>query len=215
MTWSVSLAGVVAVDLVMWRGRRHRRFAFHLQPVDLPWPRPGRGGVGPALVGVAPWLVLTLAVAAWEALGIDTGPDEAHLTISALAQAFRPLDAGLLLVWILVGLGYGAARARAPVVGGPDRSARGAPERGLSGAIVAGRHPEGAPALLLPDNRGVGVAFWLVVVAAGVLVDLAARRSGGRLATVGELVRFTSESVPAQVVFIAAWTYAGWHLFAH
>ena len=38
---------------------------------------------------------------------------EAHLTISALAQAFRALNAALLLVWMLAGLGYGLTRARA------------------------------------------------------------------------------------------------------
>ena len=72
---------------------------------------------------------------AWDVLGIDTGPHEYHLTISALAQAYRPLNAALLLVWMLAGVGYGAARARAPVAstsadpviidpGGPDTGSR-------------------------------------------------------------------------------------------
>ena len=215
VAWSVSLAGVVVVDLMLWRGRRHRKFALHLQPVDVAWPPPGAGGFGPTLVGIAPWLTLFLVVVAWEALGIDTGPHQAHLTISALSQAFRPLDAGLLLVWIVVGLGYGAARARAPVRSVPDRSGRDVTAGNLSGAVAMGRHPEGAPALLLPDNRGAGVAFWLAVAVAGVLVDLVARRSGGRLATVGALVRLTAGSTVANVLLAAAWTYAGWHLFAH
>ena len=75
------------------------------EPDRPPWPRPGRGGAGPALRGVAPWLGLTLVVVAWEVLGIDTGPHQYHLTISALAQAYRPLNAALLLVWVLVGIG--------------------------------------------------------------------------------------------------------------
>ena len=54
---------------------------------------------------------------AWDVLGIDTGPHQYHLTISALAQAYRPLNAALLLVWMLVGVGYEAARVRAPIDG--------------------------------------------------------------------------------------------------
>ena len=73
------------------------------------------GGSGPALRGVAPWLVLIVVLIAWEILGIDTGPHQYHLTISALAQAYRPLNAGLLLVWMLVGIGYEAARVRVPI----------------------------------------------------------------------------------------------------
>ncbi len=215
VAWSVSLAGVVAVDLMLWRGRHHRRFALHLRPVDHPWPRPGRGGIGPTLIGVVPWLTIALVVVAWEALGIDTGPHRAHLTISALSQAFRPVAAGLWLAWILVGLGYGAARARAPVGGVPHRSRPGVPTRNLPGAGLFGRHPVGPPGLLLPDSRGAGVAFWLALVVACVLVDVAARRSRGRLAGAGEVVRLISGWAPANVVLTAAWTYAGWHLFAH
>ena len=65
---------------------------------------------------------MLLAVAlAWDVLGIDTGPHQYHLTISALAQAYRPLNAGLLLVWMLVGVGYQAARVRAPSANPGDR----------------------------------------------------------------------------------------------
>jgi hypothetical protein len=215
VAWAVSLAAVVVVDLLLGRGRHHRRYALTLRPTDHPWPRPGRGGVGPSLLGTAPWLALALVVVVWEILGIDTGPHRAHLTISALAQAFRPLDAGLWLAWMLVGLGYGVARARAPVEGASDRSASGVATGNLSGAAVADRHPAGLPALLLPGSRGVGVAFWLLVVAAGVVVDVVARRSRGRLAGAGEMVRFVSRSPLAHLALTAAWVYAGWHLFAH
>ncbi len=215
VAWSVSLAVVVIVDLLLWRGRRHRRWALPRRPAGLPWPRPGRGGLGPSLLGTAPWLALALIVVVWEILGIDTGPHEAHLTISALAQAFRPLNAALLMAWILVGVGYGVARARAPVGEVADRPAPGASTGNLPGAAAVDRHSAGVPALLLPDNRGAGVAFWLLVVAAGVLVDLVARRSRGRLADAGEMVRLVSGSTPANVVLTAAWAYAGWHLFAH
>ena len=67
-----------------------------------------------ALRGVAPWILLVVVALAWDVLGIDTGPHQYHLTISALAQAYRPLNAALLLTWMLAGVGYEAARARAP-----------------------------------------------------------------------------------------------------
>ena len=71
-----------------------------------------------------------------------------------------------------------------------------------------------APALLLPPSPPVGVAFWIAVPVAGVLVDLAARRSNGRLADAEEFVRFISTSMVANVLLITAWAFAGYHLFA-
>ena len=162
-TWSASLAGVAVIDFLLWRGRRDGRQTLHVQPVDHRWPRPGRGGVGPTLLGITPWLALALLVVVWEVLGIDTGPHVPHLTISALSLAFRPVEAGLLLTWILVGLGYGVARARAPFEDEPGRSARAVSSNGAT-ASVAGTHLAKGPALLLPHNRGVGVAFWVALV---------------------------------------------------
>jgi len=79
--------------------------------------------------------------------------------------------------------------------------------------------PRGAPTatgpgLLLPSNRPFGVAFWVLVVVAAVLIDLWARRSDGREATAEELVRFISASVVVNVVLVVAWAFAGYHLFA-
>jgi hypothetical protein len=67
--------------------------------------------------------------------------------------------------------------------------------------------------LLLPSSRAVGVGFWIGLAAAGVLVDLEARHSGGRRATAEELVRFITAPVVA-IVVAAAWILAGYHLFA-
>jgi hypothetical protein len=220
VTWGISVGAVVIIDVLFWQGRHHRRPALHLAPADGPWPRPGHGGGRRALLGIAPWLAITLVVVVWEALGIDTGTHEPHLTISALAQAFRPLDAALLLVWILVGIGYGAARARAPL---PAASERREPRAvgplagagGMQGAATAGHHPAVVPALLLPQSRAVGVAFWIAVIVALGLVDLWARSSGGRLATAEEFARLVSGPTLANIALIAAWTFAGWHLFAH
>ncbi len=184
--WCASLAGVVAIDLLFWRGRHNTRLSVSLSPDNKSWPRPGQGGSTRVLLGVSPWLALLLIVVVWEVLGVDTGPHVAHLTISVLAQAYRPLAAALLLVWMLVGLGYGAARARAPLdrlpgqAGQAGQAGQGA-SPGLSSSAVAIGIPHRAlpPALLLPGNRAVGVAFWVALVVAGVLVDLVARYSGG------------------------------------
>ena len=134
-----------------------------------------------------------IVAAAWDALGIDTGPHEYHLTISALSQAYRPLNALLLLVWMLVGIGYAAARARAPS-GMRRRDARSGlsveAERRSGGALcaaglapVSGTGHSFLPALLLPSNRPVGVVFWVGLLVVVVVVDLLARRSDGRVRT--------------------------------
>jgi hypothetical protein len=220
ITWVVSVVMVVAVALLFRLGRRGSGFGWPLAAVADPWPRPGRGGGGRALVGVAPWLVVIAVAAAWEVLGIDTGAHAAHLTISALSQAFRPLNALLLLVWMLVGIGYAAARARVPVPGRQAATSRDAEAfRSLPGVVWgAGAAPAHGhsvvPALLLPSSRPVGVVFWLAVLGAVLTVDVVARRSAGRFATAGDFVRFISTSPVAHVVLIAAWAFAGYHLFA-
>ncbi len=213
VTWVVSLALVVVVSAAFWLGERGRRFGWHLEPAAAAWPRPGRGGGRRALGGVAPWLALIVVAAAWDILGIDTGPHEAHLTISALSQVYRPLNALLLLVWMLVGIGYAAARARAPVARRIEMDPA-PPGVALAAVVVpTGRHSLG-PGLLLPSDRPVGVIFWIAVLVLVVAVDLAARRSAGRFATAEEFARFISAAWPANVVLIAAWAFAGYHLFA-
>lgn len=232
-TWAASLAGVVVVDLLLRAGRQGRRLAPAPPPPAAPWPRPGRGGGRRTLEGIAPWIVLVLVTAAWEALGIDTGAHQPHLTVSALAQAYRAFDAALLLVWIVVGVGYGVARARqvtaAPAGTAPGDApaerhgdepgehARSEPEqRGRPSVIaITTGHQALGPALLLPRSKVAGLAFWAALLAAGVLVEMTARRSGGRLATAGELVRLLTRSTAVAVVLVGAWAYAGWHLFAH
>jgi hypothetical protein len=156
-------------------------------------------------------------------LGIDTGPHQSHLTISALSEAYRFLNALLLLVWMLGGIGYAAARARAPL---GARRRRAPPGRdletgGRSGAALcaAGLAPGAVghpltPALLLPSNRPVGLVFWVGLLLVAVGVDLSARRSAGQVATAEEFARFISTATAANVALIAAWAFAGYHLFA-
>jgi hypothetical protein len=224
ITWIVSLASVIVLAVLFRRGRRGASFGWNIGTATEPWPRAGRGGGRAALGGVAPWLAVIVVAAAWDALGIDTGPHEYHLTISALSQTYRALNALLLLVWMLVGIGYAAARARAPFGplhqdGSPGRTTEAERPGGgaLSGAGFAagarGGHPV-APALLLPSNRPVGLAFWVGLLVVAVGVDLVARRSAGRVATAEEFARFISTAAVANVALIAAWAFAGYHLFA-
>jgi hypothetical protein len=214
VTWSASLAVVVGADALWWWGRRRPGSVWHLPTVQTRWPGPDRDGPRRVPVGVAPWLVLAIVVLAWEVLGIDTGTDQPHLTVSALSQAFRPFHAALLWVWMAVGLGYGVARARLPRLG-----AETGPPAGLSSVALAGGHPAvgpgTAPALLLPANRAVGVGFWVGLVVVCLLVEVAARRSEGRLATAGDLVRLAARPTLVSLVLVGLWSYAGWHLFAH
>jgi hypothetical protein len=224
ITWVLSLAVVVVLAVLFRRGRRSAAFGWNIGKATEPWPRAGGGGGRMALRGVAPWLVVIVAAAVWDALGIDTGPHEYHLTISALSQAFRALNALLLLAWMFVGIGYAAARARAPsgVWGHDESSGRGLEVEGRGGAALgaAGMAPGAggahrlAPALLLPSNRPVGVVFWVGLLVVAVAVDLVARRSAGRVATAEEFARFISTAAVANVVLIAAWAFAGYHLFA-
>jgi hypothetical protein len=214
VTWVVSLAIVLAVDLLLSRGRRGEKPGLRLEPAGQPWPRPAANGRRQVLAGVSPWVGLSVVVLTWEILGIDTGTRHPHLTISALTAAFRPLAAAMLLLWMLVGMGYEVARVRAP-----EQSVSYVDDRGASGTpahdCLTGPHVYVAvPALLLPASQPAGVAFWLCIVVAALAIDLISRRSGGRLASAEELVRFISSPMAANAFLIVAWTYAGYHLFA-
>jgi hypothetical protein len=93
------------------------------------------------------------------------------------------------------------------------------PPKTRGGAALAmavgstGAH-HGTTGLLLPQSPGVGVAFWVAVPIVAVVIDAARRRSAGRLATAEEFVRFISTAWPANLALIAAWGFAGYHLFA-
>lgn len=222
ITWVASLAAVVVVDVILWRGSTGRRFGWQLPRATVPWPHAGRGGSWRALQGVGPWLALILVALAWDILGIDTGPHQYHLTISALSQAYRPLNAAVVLIWILVGVGFEAARVRAPSQGECAHAGLSTASPGdSSGASVSfgacvlgtGASPH-QPALLLPSSPPVGVAFWIAVPLAAVAIDLGARRTHGTVATAEEFVRFISTSRVASVFLVVAWAFAGYHLFA-
>jgi hypothetical protein len=218
VTWLVTAGAITAFDIALWRRAGAGRAGPCLRPASDPWPRPGRGGTRQALRGVAPWLVFVVVIVAWEVLGIDTGGRQYHLTISALAQAYRPLNAALLLIWVLVGLGYEAARLRAPLDGSNGWRPAEPPKTGggsaFAMAVGSTRANHGTTGLLLPQKPGIGVAFWVAVPVVAVLIDTAARHSAGRRATAEEFVRFVSTAWPANLALIAAWGFAGYHLFA-
>jgi hypothetical protein len=141
ISWLVTTVAV-AFGLALWRGTRTGRAGLRLEPARNPWPRPGRGGAGPAVRGLALWLGLIFVIVAWDRLGIDTGPHQYHLTISALAQAHRPLNAALLLIWVLVGVGYAQrASARQPTapMDGHMRMQQGRPTMGPRSPSLWGR----------------------------------------------------------------------------
>jgi hypothetical protein len=225
VTWLVSLGAVVVVDVILWAGRRGLPWGWHLDPAVEAWPRPGRGGGLKALLGVAPWVGLLVVAVAWDVLALDTPPRQYHLTISALSQAYRPLDAALLFMWLGIGVGYGATRARATAdAARAAASPRDAPpdvsHAGVVGLATVTVTRHGAvsggmiPGLLLPEVPAVGVAFWVAMPIAAIVVDLVARRSGGRVANAEEFLRFISTATPAKVLLVVAWGFAGYHLFA-
>ena len=159
----------------------------------------------------SPWLVLVAVALGWDVLGIDSGPHQYHLTISALAQAYRPLNAALLLVWILGGAGYEAAQGPSPIRhdGIPPKNAhRVTPPGGALAATMGSVGPahSGTAGLLLPQCPPVGIAFWVAVPLVAVVINFAARRSGGRYATAEEFVRFISTARLANLALIAAWS---------
>ena len=215
------------VALLVRSGSGHRRGAA------TPWstsgragPRTGRPSMAPAgsrrgpegSVGHGAVVGPSLAALSWDVLGLDTGPNQYHLTLSVLTQAYRPLNAGVLLCWILVGIGYQVARVRSPrrsKMAWEDMTTGREPEQpggrlGAAGIAGAGGSGRGfTPGMLLPQHPVVGVVFWVAVPVAAVVVDQVARRSDGRLATAEELVRFVSTRPAVNVVCVTAWVFAG------
>ena len=224
VTWLVSLGAVVAIDLGLWAGRRGLSWGWYVEPTAEAWPRPGRGGSTPAMLGAAPWAGLVLLALGWDVLALDTPPRQYHLTISALSQAYRPLNAALLLLWLGIGVAYGVTRARAPEetrmpAGAPDTT----PGTSLSGVFgvasaTMGRHSalvgRTFPGLLLPQVPAVGVFFWAAAPVVAIAIDQLARRSGGRIANAEEVLRFVSTATPVKILLVVAWGFAGYHLFA-
>lgn len=155
-----------------------------------------------------PWLALAVAVAAWEALGIDTRPHALHLTLSSLALHFQGVRAAAELAWSGIGLAWARVRA--------DEARRRRP-RPLPGT---GTRSPGVPplvvlALLIGTDPATGFAFFAVVIAATGALEVRSRRPQSEVASLAELLRRLSNPPVLRLACAAAWVFGGWHLFAH
>ncbi len=97
------------------RGTRGKRFGSHLRPVDDPWPRPGQGGGRLALGACAVIALFAAAITGtcWASTQARTVPPHHQCA----GPGLRPLNAALLLAWMLAGIGYRRQGPRAPLSG--------------------------------------------------------------------------------------------------
>lgn len=125
--WVVSLAGVVVADLVISWVPGHHGVSPLTPGSDIGAAEPLRRtspppeAVGYSWAALWPWVAMVVVVVVWEILGIDTGPHQPHLTLSALTLAFRGMRAATLTVWIALGIGFALVRRRVRADRGVDR----------------------------------------------------------------------------------------------
>ncbi|MHB8245982.1 MAG: DUF6186 family protein [Acidimicrobiales bacterium] len=60
----------------------------------------------------------------------------------------------------------------------------------------------------------LGIASWLVIFGAAIVLEAVCRVSRGRLPSLGQTVSTLAERLPWRVVLIVLWVFAGLHLFA-
>lgn len=61
--------------------------------------------------------------------------------------------------------------------------------------------------------RAVGTAGFALLFAAGMTLEVIARRGDGRLATLPGAVHRVSSSLAGRLALFAFWAFAGWHSF--
>ncbi|MGO9334874.1 MAG: hypothetical protein ACLQCU_12655 [Acidimicrobiales bacterium] len=99
-TWGARLGTLSCALAVLGVGLywRHRQANARSSGSDGAAPLPAVNHTGAAL-----WLVVILVAAVWDVLGLLTPPGQHHLTLSALALAYRPLHALLFACWLAIG----------------------------------------------------------------------------------------------------------------
>jgi len=99
-TWGARLGtfGCALAVLVVGLFWRHRQPGARSSGSDGAAPLPAVNHTCAAL-----WLVVILVAAVWDVLGLLTPPGRHHLTLSALALAYRPLHALLFACWLAIG----------------------------------------------------------------------------------------------------------------
>ncbi len=63
-------------------------------------------------------------------------------------------------------------------------------------------------------DRDVTLGVWIALAAVLVAVEVAGRRSAGRLPVVADAVRAVTAPVAGRVVVLLGWAWLGWHVFA-
>ena len=72
-----------------------------------------------------------------------------------------------------------------------------------------------APSVVIGSNKVVGLAFWLVVIAALSTLEVLARFTRVPVPGFGELVGRYLRHPALRALGVAVWLFAGWHLFSH
>lgn len=73
----------------------------------------------------------------------------------------------------------------------------------------------GTLAILVGSRPAVGLAFWLVITALFLGLELAARFSRLPVPSLSDLVARYLPVPALRTVGVALWLFAGWHLFSH
>jgi hypothetical protein len=69
--------------------------------------------------------------------------------------------------------------------------------------------------VLIGSSKPVGLAFWLVVIAALSTLEALAHLTRWPVPSVEDLVARYLAHPALRVAAVAIWLYAGWHLFSH
>jgi len=63
-------------------------------------------------------------------------------------------------------------------------------------------------------TRAITIAGYIAVIVAAILIDVTARRSAGRIETLGDTIAAAMGERTVRVAVIATWWWIGWHFLA-